>query len=603
MRKKLPSFVRDELQKDGAMGEGDRIVAAAKQAISTRGKGFAKDSKTAEEPSAETAAPESPVKDAIVEPAPVVEAPQIQIDQLAELVQGAVKVAVDDLRSQQASQLDELKTSHEAQLGELKTRLQEADQRAQEAEQNRLNLIKAFGLDTFKGNPVPVESTDMNAPMVNRFTSTKSDKPIGAVAEFLQIAEASAKTVRTSPRVGQMVSYDTRELDSYTRENRAQIIKDLDAWGKGIGFFRGSNTVTRDAATIVSNIPGGFLETLSSLMRTNNRPAFVFWQFPSYRFDFAARLGSTIDIPRAAYLPGPSDSSDRLLSGGGVFYPIDNSRQPLQTGFVQANMKEYGLGKDSVAPPVGIPTFVESYSMIELMQVLERNLMFDYYQWDDLRVIELLDQTSRVVYNDKNEVTTSAGAVVTGDDGTMTQDFLHATFGYMQELRIPTLPDGNYIYWLCPRARTQFKKSLGKDWSPATPDQQRALTEILNPGILSDTGRVSGYLGDYCNFHIFTSNNWAVSAGKGVQTETINSTSLTTRTSYAMGADVMGKGVGMPVEIRMENAGTFGRMESAIWVEHSDHVALDIDPTGFNDTSAVPQQLRVLEVHTLDVAI
>ncbi len=608
--RKNQTFVKDELTKETAMSEGDRIVAAAKASIAsksaTAGKGFAKDSTTAvEEPEVpEVTPPVEPAKPAPETPAePAPATASITADQLAEVVSSAVQSALSQQQAATDSAISELKQQTQAQIDAANAEAQAAKDKAEATETARLNLVKAFNLDKLSGEQTPVTSKEAGMPMVNRLTTTKSDVPIGSVKEFLELAQSLPKVVRNSQRAGQMVSYDWRELDSFTRDNKKQMVKDMESWGKGIGFFKGTNQITTDAATIISNIPGGFLETLSSMMRSNNRPAFVFWQFPDYQFDFAARMGSTIDIPRAAYLPGPTNSSDRLLSGGGVYYPIDSARQPIQTGIVQAIVKEWGLGKDSTAAPVGIPTFVEAYSMINLLDILNRNLMHDYYQWDDLRVIELWDQTSRVVYNNKGEITTSTADLAANDDGTMSEDYLFSMYGYMQDLQIPTLLDGNYIGWVNSRAATQLKKSFASEWNPTTPEQIAALTEILNPGVLSDTGRVSGYIGNYCGFQLFTSNNWGTTAGRGVQTETIAGSPSETRSNFFAGINTIGKGVGMPVEIRQDSLTNFNRLHSFTWIEHSDHTPLDIDPTGFSDTAAVPQQLRVIEGRNLSVAI
>ncbi|MBW4580713.1 MAG: hypothetical protein KME42_14200 [Tildeniella nuda ZEHNDER 1965/U140] len=602
-------FVKDELNQDAAMSETDRIVAAAKASIASKsansGKGFTKDSTAATvavtpEPEKEPTEEPEPVAPK-VEPVTEVAAESVAVtasitaDQLADVVSSAVQAAIAQHKTETDSAIASIKEQSQTQIDAAKAAEQEARDKAEASEASRLNLVKAFNLDKLSGEQTPVTSKEAGMPMVNRLTSTKSDVPIGSVKEFLELAQSLPKVVRNSQRAGQMVSYDWRELDAYTRDNKKQMIKDMESWGKGIGLFRGSNQITTDSATIINNIPGGFLETLSSMMRSNNRPAYVFWQFIDYQFDFAARMGSTIDIPRAAYITGPQQASDRLLSGGGVYYPIDAARQPVQTGIVPVTIKEWGLGKDSTAAPIGIPTFVEAYSMINLLDIVNRNLMHDFYAWEDQSVIEAWDDTSRVVYNNGGEVTTLASDVVATKDGTMTEDYLLSMFGYMQDLQIPTLTDGCYIGWLNSRSVTQLKKSFQTVWQASTPEELSDLTNILNPGVLNDTGKINGYVGNYGGFHLFTSNNWGNVSGRGLQTETIGVTAGTeTRKNYFAGVNTIAKGVGMPVEIRQDSLTNFDRIHSFTWLEHSSG-CIGIDVDGAGDTSLVPQQLRVIE--------
>jgi len=97
---------------------------------------------------------------------------------------------------------------------------------------------------------------------------------------------------------------------------------------------------------------------------------------------------------------------------------------------------------------------------------------------------------------------------------------------------------------------------------------------------------------------IFETNSYgAGSAGSpGVQSETINGGAQVTRSSFAFGADSIGRGIGTEMEIKMDDDTDFERSKRFIWRSEEAHVAMDVDPVGYSDTSAVPQQLRVIEV-------
>jgi len=117
--------------------------------------------------------------------------------------------------------------------------------------------------------------------------------------------------------------------------------------------------------------------------------------------------------------------------------------------------------------------------------------------------------------------------------------------------------------------------------------------------------RASGYLGMFNNFHLFETNAFGCGAAgtDGAQNETIAAVSRLTRTSYAFGANTIGRGIGSPMTIRRDNNDDFGRIGRYAWFSEEGFVAVDVDPTGYSDSSTVPQQLRVIEVHTTAVAL
>lgn len=454
-------------------------------------------------------------------------------------------------------------------------------------------------LSTLQGQPVAQVAN------FNRIVGSKSDKPEGALKDWFDVQSRSDRYEKLTKKGRVFETADNRELNRFVKENRQALIKDLESWAKSNGLLRGSG-ISKNATTTAGNIMGGFLAALSSLMRTNNREGFIFWQFATTEFDFAKGEGDTIKVPRAAYLPPPATSNDRLLSGSGTYTAIDSGSQPLNTGTINLQLDEWGLGRNSQFPPVAISNFVKSYSLIGLMDILERNLMRDYYAWEDLRIRELWEPTSRVVYNNGNRVTTSAGDVTTGDSGQMTRRFLSALYGYMKELKIPPFRGNKYGIAMNTTALTQLKQDYDRFWSPATPQQLQSLTEYLNPALISpgETDRVSGYAGDFENFMIFETNAYGVgSAGSpGVQNETINGGTQQTHNSFAFGEQTIARGIGTEMQILTDND-LFERSEIAIWHSEEGFAAMDVDPVGYNDTSNVPQQLRVIEVRSTANAI
>ena len=161
------------------------------------------------------------------------------------------------------------------------------------------------------------------------------------------------------------------------------------------------------------------------------------------------------------------------------------------------------------------------------------------------------------------------------------------------------------------KAFAEFQNELISDqiWQSATPQDLEVLANMFSISTGQESGPAdfaASYRGKYGNFHIFSTNAYATgavgaagTAGEGVQTETIAAGSATTRTNYAFGANSIGRGVGTPMEIRKDTNDDFGRIGRYIWRSEEGFVAMDVDPTGYNDTSAVPQQLRVIDVRTI----
>ncbi|MDJ0689241.1 MAG: hypothetical protein QNJ41_12100 [Xenococcaceae cyanobacterium MO_188.B32] len=567
--------------------------------------------------------------------------PTFDLEQVQQMIDGAIGKAIESVQAQHQKEVDRLQNqlsekelAHQKETEELASQIEAANTSAKsQASEYQKQIDKATETiskfnDLYKltGAKTPVQdgaykpsnSIRGTAPYqngthsvvganVNRYTSPTGEKLTGAIAECLQIVSRSPKVLKLTGRGNSYYHTDTTELDRYVRQNRSQVIREMDAWGRKHGLFQGGRrTVVTEAATTIPDIPGGFLEVLSSLMRTSHRPGYVFWQLVNTRVEFDKGMGDTIQIPRAAYQPPPGSPDDRLLSGGGTFARTVNDGQNLSTGIVPAQIQEWGLGKDANSAPVEVPSFVSAYSIIDLMQILERNLMYDYYSWEDLKIRSLWSPTSRIVYNNNDFITTAPGDVAAGSVGTLTRGFLTNLYAEMQGNLTPTLPDGCYFLALHTKALAQLQNDFDKYWNPPTPNDLQQFVNMFNYSMYEgDSARVSGYHGQHCNFHIFATNSFSLGAPgtEGVQTETLGVGATTTRTSYAAGIDTIGRGIGTPMQIRKDTNDDFQRLGRYIWRSEEGFVAMDVDPVGYNDTSTVPQQLRVFQVRTTDVEV
>lgn len=518
---------------------------------------------------------------------------KIKEDSAQNLKEKETAISVLNNQSQKLEQVS-------SELVQLKTKLTATEEELATTKESEKKLADVFQLHGIQAQEAQKKVN------FNTVTTTDSDNPLGICKEAMDIVESS-KIIKPSNGGDMYGSYDYETLDSFVRENRPQVIKDLESWGRKNGLMQGQKTI-KEAATVAADILGGFLTTLSSLSRTTHIPGFIFSQFANTRIDFEKRMGTTIQVHRSRYMPAPTDENDWLLSGGGTFVDIDTTYQNTQTGVVEIVLQEWGMGKPStVNNPVRIPTFVMAYSMIELLGIVNRNISYNYNQFLDLKVRNIWKPTSRVVYNQASSVVTAPLDVLASGNGTLTTGFLINLYSYMHTLQIPTLTDGCYGLVVHPTALAQLKTNLEAHWEAPSAQQLADLTNILLPAYTppAQTGQVSGYQGKYYGFHIFETNATSVGAAgaEGVRTETLGAGATLTRTSYAFGTDTMARGIGDPMEIRQNEITGYGRKSDYIWLSNEGFAPLDVDPTGYSDVSAVPQQLRVLDVRTTDVAV
>jgi hypothetical protein len=496
----------------------------------------------------------------------------------------------------------------EEEVNQLKAQLNAAEEKAKkekagiEAEkQAALDKLAVFNnLFKLNGNPEPVQEKPA-VPNINTHVGSKSDKPEGALAEFMSIAGPRKESNGTK-----FISTATPAHKAFIKENMKMLIRDLESYGKQNGLFRGESSdmgtlADTNAITTSSNLPGGFLETLSPIIRETHRPTRIFWQFPDTRLDFRKGNGTTIDIHRAALLPDITNPDDRKLSGPGTFVDIVTDSDNAQTGIVKATIEEWGRGKPGTnANPMAFSQFVQAFSMIEIMQIIDENLMVDYEQWEDLVIKRLWSPTSRVVYANGINLVTAATDVANAAAGRCSRDFLQALFEYMRLAKIPTYMDGCYGLALTTKSMTQLKRSLGDDFRFDTVTDLVALSNIFNLAEPGEVGKVTGYQGKIENFHVFESNSFSSGAAgtEGVRSEAITGGNATTRTNFAFGRKTIGRGIAEPFLLVKDEITNFGRRERVTWLSWEGFCQLDVDPAG--STDPVPQQLRVLDVRFTD---
>lgn len=435
--------------------------------------------------------------------------------------------------------------------------------------------------------------------MVNTKLSPGRDRVAGVAHDFMQACESAPAEIYVNKKTGKRyLQRDLTEARRVFHTERSQLRADMEKLARDHGFLQGYRGMTAsDAVTLKTDIAPLLLDYLSMAMRETHTSRYVYWQFPWYELELGKGPGDTIQVARQRWLPEPTTVASRTLTPG---VPTTTQRQNVTVGAVTIQLQERGLGLDAASAPVAIPEFLTAYSMFNLERVVTSRLGHDYEASEDLFIRTRYFATTRVVYNDRQSVTTNPGAVGAGDDGTVTENFLNNLYAYMSGLQIPTYEDGCYAFPLHTTGLAQLKNSLSAKNQYLDQMNLEELTNILTVGSNREQGRVTGYAGSVGGFHLFNTNahSMGTTGTEGVQTETLGSGSTLTRASVAFGPGAVARAIGMEAEIRTDNNDDFQRLDSFIWISHERTGDLDVDPA-LNPE----QQLRVVEVHTTDVVL
>ncbi|MEW5857391.1 MAG: hypothetical protein AB1861_08420 [Cyanobacteriota bacterium] len=424
--------------------------------------------------------------------------------------------------------------------------------------------------------------------------------------EYRRILEDRAATPGSSwvsPLSGEIFEQkDYREADRFMRQHRDQLRKGMEDFAKKNGLLRGKSSIalSGDSATAKTDIPPAFLDYLSSMMRHSHSPKFIFHQFANKKLELGRGPGDTIQVPRVAYSETGTSPSDWELD---PTVPIFNGAQPISATAAKITLKEYGMGKNATIRPIGVPEFIMATSLLDLEAALQRNIGHNYNEFQDLTIRSLWMATTRVVYNKKGSVVDSPASVLAGDGGTITVKFLNALYAYLCALQVPAYSNGKYGLELHSNALAQLKNSLAEKNQYMEKADYADITNIFNTATQSELEKISGYEGDVCNFMIFSSNahSLGVAGTPGAQTETVGGAAQVTRSSFAFGADTVAEATGMPMQLRRKNEDDYGRMNNYVWKSHQGFGYLDVDPA--LDSGTVTQQLRVVEVRSVDVEV
>lgn len=400
----------------------------------------------------------------------------------------------------------------------------------------------------------------------------------------------------------QFIQRDTRSVDAYWRKNRNDIRDGVEAVMKEKGFLQGEGARSTNAITVNTDIPSIAFQYLSTFVRQNKFEDLIHWQFANTAAAPGTPPRLNTAVPRYPYNARPTAKADRTLTPGTA---ITSSTNNVTEVNALITILELGLGKDSTNAPIGVTEFTNSFSMVNLEQIIERNLGMDYQAFKDLCLYTEWFGTDTVVYPGKNGAVVSDPTTITNGDGaTINRNFLLNLRSYMKIQRIPTYMDGYYGIVMNPNAIAQYFSTLTSQERFISDDQRDLVTRTFQTATGEDFGGVvSGYRGTHDGFHIFEQNVYGIGAGgtTGVTSTTLAGAVTGARlmeTSFAFGRDTICWATAMPVEIRQDETTGFGRAARYLWISHENSGTLDVKLN-----SGTGSELRVLEIRSARVPV
>ena len=507
-------------------------------------------------------------------------------------VQKMIVEAIATSNDAHQKELDAAQEAHQAELNEVRVQA-EADVNAAKAQTEELqNIITTLGLDKFKGEAQPVTNDSPN--LSGQMTVHGAGSPESR--KFEAILNQRPSVMVEAVRGGMVRQTDSRASDEYFLNNQDRIRDGIEAQMKESGFLQGSRVV--NAPTGIADLPSISFEYLSANMRNTHFPNLIHWQFATYKLELGQGPGLVIAVPRHEDIPRPATFSDRVLVTG---QRLNTDTQATQEKNVLVQLLELGLGKDTANTVVGFSTFVSSYSLYNLEQIITEKLGRDHALTKDMGLYEQWFAADLVYYNNEGTPTTTPGDVnVSADNvsGVLTQKFLINLRARMGAAEIPTYDDGCYGLALNPFALAQYMA----DKSSKERDDAMSGMDLVGKMLANSTGNmyggeVSGYRGKYDGFHIFEQNRYGVGSlvtDPGINNVTLGSGATLMDSSFAFGPRTLAWAEGLPAEIRVSSDDDFQRQRLITWYSHG-------APKGLNviDDATTGEQRRVVEFRTV----
>jgi hypothetical protein len=156
---------------------------------------------------------------------------------------------------------------------------------------------------------------------------------------------------------------------------------------------------------------------------------------------------------------------------------------------VTATLKEYGMGKNGTIEPIAIPEFILANSQIALETIVQRNLGYNYNQYEEIAARSLWFANTKTLYNNAGSVVntapgvTATAATAKYRSGALTYQYLINLYAYMSGQQIPAYSNGCYGLELHEFALAQLKSSLA--------DRGTGMAATIRRQVEDDFGRMN----------------------------------------------------------------------------------------------------------------
>ena len=430
--------------------------------------------------------------------------------------------------------------------------------------------------------------------LVGKSVSSESKQPLTiqgvgspAMRTFEKHLNNAKSVVCYSPKVGRVTQRDLRASRAYWANNKQEISEGVEALMKERGFL---NSVVTNAPTVITDIPHLAFEHLSNYIREATFDDLVHEQFFTRGIATGTDIGLNTAIETYPYFDRPDSVASRELTPG---TPIHNVTDPLTAKRTTLEIKELGLGKDTNAKPIGLATFVNSFSMRNLEQIIEKRLGYDYKAYMDLRAYSLWFAATTVVYPKADGTLETASANLVAADGNVSREFFVNLHSYMKASRIATLAGGYYGFMHTPSSWAQYAAKLQTQERYVSDADVSFVSRMLMDENDGFGGEVSGFKGMHDGFFHFLTNSYGIGAAgtTGVEAITVESTATNFASAFAFGGETIGEATALPVEIRKNEVTDYQRLDSCIWYSQQGFADLNV-----NASATTGAEKRVLHV-------
>ena len=548
-------------------------------------------------------------------------------------LQLAINRAVDERlgQSQATAQetIDQMQREHELERHRLQSDLQDRDKRleASKAEEQRVkSFMRTLGYSTPQALQPQVAVSPNRSQNYrvnyNQLILPASSEPVGAALDFSNmLSRPDVCPVKTAThRDGTFFTKNTYALNGWFLENKKYLELDLERLLKGNGFLKGPEGLAAAGQTSGLNLPGEFLDYLDIYMRLTHSEQFSWWQFVFEGIDLGQGVGNRVLVPRYENLDTPNSVDDFLLDTPQVTNSISQATQGLQQVVSPIDLFGYGLGRGTSVSNrvISLSEFISRYTLTDLMRVIQNKLMQNYHAFEDMFIRRPYQTTNTTFYNKNGELETDPTNVLANEDGTATEEFLNSAYSQLVTDNVPFYDNSCYAFVAPPLVVNQIKRSLDDKIDAPNEAMLMEVTNILGVETINDgLQRTNGFVGKYQNVMIFQSTTASVgnpiSAGnpnnpEGVDIVGFGAGGTIQRTvydSYIFGKGAVGRGIGMPAQIRSDDRGRFDLSLDFIWRSIEGAGAMDVQQVGTPSSNGNPasadyngQQTRVYRLRT-----